>query len=746
LRLRDGGQLDARWQTLNDTGAGSWLTSVFERTVAIPPAAIESFTQPGAVAFALPDEFWEARLQDGSVLRGRLISLNRETAVWHCLAVNAEVVLARGAIVELRRRVGMATVVYPGLQGLRGWRDEWGRTTALDRRGAVQIEGPGILRADLGLPERSVSDIEISWRGRPNFGLQWGVRSLGDVDGPVEPDGTVPREPRLEAPPEEQAVPRGAELRPFNLEVARGELLAMAETRRGIVQQSVKTLTEPGGRLKVRVHLDQKQGRMVITTPSGEVLCHLLAREPDRAPGGALRLVNGRGAVRLERLKISHWNGVLPTPAQELSVAPSERRVHLVTQADTRLEREEGVIRTGSGPTLREVPLSRVDVLTLATPGRGSSTPGEPLATVVELVDGSQWRGAWQGEETGLVISHPVLVGSWEIPLRAIRSVTWRASSVSPVVATASGVAGVLQTQTVALAGTLVGVRSTPGGPRLAWQPSWGGSAFPLRVGLAARMMFRDEAWSAAGRDSPRRRGGGRETTEIDPNTDPFPPGARFSLRLMSGENLACDSVEWSDNRLTVTIGGGDRREFAESDLQSLEFLSTDSDGSDLSSTLREALVTIPRLRQTRPPTHLVRSRSGDFLRGRLLRLDERELVLEIRDREQTLSRELVAAIVWLHPPTEFSPPVVEGSSPSLNRPRLQAWKRGRAGVGLTPMRLEETHLVCEDSLGREVTLALEELDGLLLGDWLAREARPGAAWRWKPAVQPRFVEETTSP
>jgi hypothetical protein len=745
LRLRDGSQLDARWQAWNDAEGGDWHTSVFEQPIRIPPGAVESFSHSTAVPFPLPDEFWEARLRNGSVLRGRLISLDRETVVWHCLAANAEVVLERGAIGEIRRRSGMATVVYQGLQGLRGWRDEWGRTTAVDRRGTVQIDGPGILRGDLGLPERSVSEIEISWRGRPNFGLQWGVREPGATAAPLAADGTIPQEPRLDAPPDEEAVARASDLRPFNLEVLRGELLAMAETRQGIVQRSVQVLGEPGGRLAIRVYLDQKQGRMVVTTTAGVVLCDLSAREPDRVPGGAMRLVNGRGVVRFERLRIWQWDGELPRPGNEPSGPTPERRRRLAAQTDTRLERGGQVLLSGSGPNLREVPLTQVELLVLAAPGKVPVVPAEARTSVVELVDGSQWRGTWQGGESGVIVAGPPVIGSWEIPLRAIRVVTWQASRNSPV-ATTPGWAGVLQNETLALAGTLVGVRSTPAGPRLEWQPSWGGPAGLLRASLVARMMFRDETSAATSRGRTNSPEDGRDSAKQGASPAPDSHESRLSLRLLTGETIDCATVAWREDRLEVTLPDGARREFAESDLQSLEFLSADVDGSALSSALREALVTIPRLRQARPPTHLVRSQTGDFLRGRLVRIDESELVLEVREREQRLPRHVVAAIVWLHPPPELSNAPSEKGAPARILPKLQGWNRGRAGVGVSPLRLEESRLVCEDSLGREVILPLDELDGLLLGDWRARDPRAAGAWRWKAAVQPRFVNETTEP
>ncbi len=746
LRLRDGSQFDARWQTVTRTGAGLWSTLVFEEPLRLPAGVVESYSRPMARALPLPEEFWEAFLQDESRVRGRLVSFDRRQVVLQGLVGSEEIVVDSRSVVELRRRSGLATVAYQGLEGLRGWRDEWGRSQAFDRRGALLLEGPGILGCDVGLPERSVSDVEISWRGRPNFGMQWGVRTPEATPANGEPQTILAREPSLEAPPEEEQVADPAELRPFNLEVHRGELLALAESQRGVIQQPVQTLSEPGGRLGIRVYLDQRAGRMVVTTPTGKVLCDLAAPEPRRSAGGAVRLVNGRGAVRLERLRVLHWDGRLPAPAKESAAMPKspqprERTIELSARDEARFDRELGgwLVKARSS---QPIPESEIDLVVRSPAERAPSKPGEIQGSVIELVDGSQWRGEWRGEPGHIVLSQPPLVRPWEISADAIRRITWEGTRTDAARTLSGGVPGILQNQTVALAGTLVGVRSTERGPRLEWQPPLGIPAGLLRPTISARLLFREET----SRRGPRATPGGREidgeATVSDASQDPSSNAPRLSLRLMTGETIACQTVGWQDEKLKITLPNGEPLEFAESDLQSLDFMAADPDGSALSGALREALLTIPRQRQGNPPTHLVRSQTGDFLRGRLSGIDAQEIVLEVRGQKQHLPLAVVAAIVWLHPPPELSEKgSVEGRAAPA-RQRLHAWHRGQAGVGVTPLRLEKSHLVCEDSLGQEVILPLAELDGLLLGDGLARDSRARDSWRWKPAVKPRFLEE----
>ena len=55
-------------------------------------------------------------------------------------------------------------------------------------------------------------------------------------------------------------------------------------------------------------------------------------------------------------------------------------------------------------------------------------------------------------------------------------------------------------------------------------------------------------------------------------------------------------------------------------------------------------------MQKENPPTHLIRSRNGDYLRGRLIKLDGTKLQVEIRLEPKEIPRDRLALIVWLHP------------------------------------------------------------------------------------------------
>src|SRR5262249_54499627 len=63
----------------------------------------------------------------------------------------------------------------------------------------------------------------------------------------------------------------------------------------------------------------------------------------------------------------------------------------------------------------------------------------------------------------------------------------------------------------------------------------------------------------------------------------------------------------------------------------------------------RERLLTLPRMQRDNPPTHLIRSVDGDYLRGPPASMDDTQLEVEVRLESKTIPRDRVARIIWLH-------------------------------------------------------------------------------------------------
>ena len=68
-----------------------------------------------------------------------------------------------------------------------------------------------------------------------------------------------------------------------------------------------------------------------------------------------------------------------------------------------------------------------------------------------------------------------------------------------------------------------------------------------------------------------------------------------------------------------------------------------------LNKTKRERLLTLPRMQKDSPPTHLIRSKNGDYLRGRVVGMDDKKLQVEVRLETKDVPRDRVSRIIWLH-------------------------------------------------------------------------------------------------
>ena len=58
-----------------------------------------------------------------------------------------------------------------------------------------------------------------------------------------------------------------------------------------------------------------------------------------------------------------------------------------------------------------------------------------------------------------------------------------------------------------------------------------------------------------------------------------------------------------------------------------------------LTRTKKDRLLTLPRMQKADPPTHLIRAKSGDYLRGRVTGMDDKTLKVEVRLEAKEIPR-----------------------------------------------------------------------------------------------------------
>lgn len=165
----------------------------------------------------------------------------------------------------------------------------------------------------------------------------------------------------------------------------------------------------------------------------------------------------------------------------------------------------------------------------------------------------------------------------------------------------------------------------------------------------------------------------------------------------------------------------------------------------DLDQTLRDRLLTLPRMQRDRPPTHLLRLVDGDYLRGRLVAVDEATVAFEVLDVVKRLPRQQVARLIWLHP--ELPGGAGAEATQAAERPEGLVVQ----GVAADGRRFT---LVAEGVEGDEVrgrsqafgdsAIDLAGVDRLLIGAAIGRDGAdlPFSQWVLKPAPEPRALDK----
>jgi small nuclear ribonucleoprotein (snRNP)-like protein len=216
---------------------------------------------------------------------------------------------------------------------------------------------------------------------------------------------------------------------------------------------------------------------------------------------------------------------------------------------------------------------------------------------------------------------------------------------------------------------------------------------------------------------------------------------------LATGDVVPCDIVAIDDAgvrlRTPVADGGPDTIVVRGDLLQAIE-LDPAVPPRDLPRSLVDRLLTLPRSQRTSPPTHLVRLRDGDYLRGRLVSLDADTLAIDVRGELKKLPRLSVARIIWLRPDPEA---LAGGADAPAAGPPAGLLVQGVSDRGR--MTLVADAVADGEIRGTSPALgpgriAIADVDRLLVGRGVASEAAdlPYGQWRLTPAAEPRALRE----
>jgi thiol-disulfide isomerase/thioredoxin len=723
LRLASEDFLSGTLQASNDPAVIRWRSPYFATVFEFPAAAVDAVHYTVSGPQPEPWGSYCFELVNDDVLYGNLLALSDEFAEVECARIG-RVHVRREQIGRLYRWKG-ADAIYFGPNGLNGWKDASPTPHWRDEGGQLVSDQAGAaLLGMLGLPEKSAIEVQLSWRHKPDFVLALGVN-------------------------EREASVQDA----FRLEVWDQDLVALGESTRDADLASVQQLGDGEGMARIQMYLDQKQRRLIVLSRSGKPLAtlHVLSKKkPSVLPG--VRLVNKKGDVRLEQLRITRWNGVAP---------------HAVQDDRARLHRTDGSIVYGRvvafDPkaktfTLRDaktetvVPQEAMADLFLAPQpvAKDAAKPGDPVATTMQCLvyrDGTRLSGrVTRIEDAHVALTCPGVKEPLRLPVAGLRSLVRRERSGKPGQVSVTGLSGRLEMNGVRLKGKLLPGTAQPKASCLVWHPDLSRNASALLPGVAGRIVFREPAPPAPTpkRPQPAQQPGiAGAISSFFQNMAAAPPAptGRRALHLRSGDTIPCEVVGIDDKGVTFKTPLSNATFVPHAKVKSVDLIRT-RDLPQLDKTKRDRLLMLPRLRRDSPPTHLVCSKKGDVLRGRIETLDANRLKMEVRLETKSIPRDRLAQIIWLHADELAASQATPPAGNFAHLMRVQTLTADGNRLTFVAEKTDpQTIAGTSDVLGA-CRVKLANIDQLLLGGSIEQSAAtlPFHVWKLHHAPEPKFV------
>lgn len=763
LRLYSGDYYDGLPAAVDTAGGVAWRSPHFVEPVEFPLSAVGLIQRYGPLeSFPSSAPGWMAMLADGSMLAGELRGID-ESRVTLANELLGELRIARS---ELRQLLAWGIAdrdLYHGPNDLSGWtevptavRPEPAGNQAAPPQPRWEMDGGQLttryraqpIRGQVGIEPLSWIRIKLSWDGEPNFAL-----SLADSQA-------------------KQLLKSS-----YRLEVWESYLVLLHLINGVGDLQQLKTLQPTQQEIELQIFIDQPQSRIVVCDADGQVLADAQAEGATVGePLSCMMLENHGEALRLESLQVMRWNGVLPTRLESAPVTLRLRDGQALTGRDLVWSDELGgsLMLTGQrSESDSETPPSPLKADVIDAVEFAVAPAVEASAELMRLVisGGQRLVGRLESLDDGqVVIRSSALESPLAIPLSGLVSIS-NPSAAGVEVSPRQGFQHLLVADGLHSLGRLVAgpIRSgAPGGlrfePHAARQPLWlrqdvsgrievlaegepaaeaarGGqrlSGRPQRV--EARRVEARRAAPAAAAVRP-----GRPTGELDYRKLDLPP--RPTLALHNGDllDIEPDSIRWRADQLQFVSSQVASRSISAEQVKAV-FLDVRT-LPDLDPRQWERLLMLPRVQRGNPPTHLVISADGDYLRGRVLQLDEEYLTLELRLEPVTIPRRLVAAVISL------SERVGAAAEEATDGMQVQAVTRDGGRWTLRVTDIDQEHLVGSNLLLDGIRLEIGSLDRLLLNAAIGADLKQAGAgsgmaffgWSLRDAPDPQVFADAAA-
>ncbi len=638
-------------------------------------------------------------LSAGDVVFGTLTSLDEHEAELD-VPMLGRLRVPRSHLQRMTRKLEDGGMIYRGPNGFADWKLSSTSAWHNDQGQLWTDQNDSSAQSTLNLPPRSAIELVLSWSAKPNFALALGMG--------------------------------------YRIEAWQRELVLVGETEHQADLASLQPLDYEAGRIHLFLFLDQQSGECIVYSSKGAPLANMkLTGSPGHGTNG-LRLTNNRGDIHLERLRIDHWNRGRPLAGETVD----KPRVCL---ADGVIKYSEVARFDAAAKTFvlrgKEAPL-RADRVVDIYLGKIGEQQARPLT--VDYQDSSRFSGKLLKIDSETIwIESPIARETLHLPLKGLRSLIVHPSGPAEKKSEPE-VGGTLEMEGVRLPGVLVEGHESASASCLVWRPRGCEVGSALKPNVDGRIVFRDVAVQPAGRERRvgRRNAGGASVSA--PFSEDAQPRQALTkaLYLRTGDMVPCEITRIDEKGVSYKTPLADSGVIANDKIKAV-VLTLDGRGPvELTKDKRDRLLTLPRMYKENPPTHLIRSCDGDYLRGHVIEMDDHKLVVELRTKAKELPRDRISRIIWLHPDELQDAAAAKKKTNAGRQPLVQAVHDNGTRLTFHPTQLKDSILSgVSDALG-PCRIALESVDQLLIGNSIDEAVTKTAyqQWRLRYAQEPKFM------
>jgi thiol-disulfide isomerase/thioredoxin len=728
LLISGGGQFSGRPLAHKDPSQISWKSSAFPEPIDFPLDAVSSIRFPKGEPTVIGDGSLAFELLGGDLLLGKLVAITDRFVVIESLG-QGELRFRRDQLVAIRSAVASGVNIYDGPGELASWTTSpaSGGWAEGDTRDLISKSKNARLWRKMSMPRLARIELELAWRQKAGF--------VFEITKEVEAKPIV----------RNRAVTEAVRLPAYRLEVANSQLVAAREAAQTADVAPLGEVTPGEGELHLLLFVDQTKGIMSVCRPSGELIAKVEAKSAADELLPVIRFSTGQGDLRIVSLRIAPWSGAEPaTMKSDLAAFTLTKDTSLSAKiVGYNSERSEWDILERERS--RRIPAKDVQEIRFAV----SQAPPASMSKFV-LRSGMQISGQWKSiNDAKAVITSSLLEQDLELNCSDLLAIYQKGAPAAPEEPKQR--LGRLDAKGFVSSGWLVNHEMANGESTLGWQAKFANNSVPFPPQFSGKITYRElpaqpspvpAATGAAARAAVRIRAGlpAAPATPSRTNASNKPMIYLRTGDMVTGEVVKIDGqgVEFKSTDTAATF-------LAHKDIRAVELISN-VPPIGIPKAKKDRLLMLPRSQRENPPTHLVRSLKGDYLRCRIVAMDEENLDVEVRLESKRIPRNTVARIIWLDPPPSDLATTSEEPKRESTDLQFQSIPENRKRLTFAPQRVASYLLIGKSPILGECTIDLEETSVLLIGEAITTSGIPLAydQWKLRPAPEPLAASETS--